>query len=511
MTGFSAVDGACSAIGADGTATRAAVAEVPDELLRIAAAGLPRTNRPAKRVIVIGAGLAGLVTAFELARAGHQPVVLEAQGRVGGRVHTLRDFSPGLYAEAGAMRIPRVHSLVLAYCRHLGIELRPIVTSCPEAYVYIAGRRRTVAEVKANPALLGFDLAPSEAGKTFEELLGEATRDVVALFGERGEEALLELAGEFDRCSIRDFLKSRGFSEGAIELFGLMSFREANMNACISEYLREIVGRAFEDMQEIVGGADRLPLAFFARLKDQIRLGAHVLAVAQDDHSVSVRYRTRAGTFTELGDYAVCTLPFAVARHVDFVPALSRGKYRAIRELNYNPSTKIAFQVRRRFWERQGGIIGGTTTTDLPIRRLIYPSHCSADDDRGVFLASYTWGQDAARWGSLSEEDRIALALRDVAKIHPEVVTEFEVGRSYAWYSDPYAGGAFALFEPGQQKALHDHIVKPEGRIHFAGEHCSLWHAWIQGALESGVRAARAVDQAPDPADAAAATRTPCP
>ena len=98
-----------------------------------------------------------------------------------------------------------------------------------------------------------------------------------------------------------------------------------------------------------------------------------------------------------------------------------------------------------------------------------------------MLLASYTWAQDALRWGSMNEEDRVEQALEDVAKIHPEIVEEFEVGASHAWYSDPYAGGAFALFEPEQQTLLQDHIVAPEGRIHFAGEHCSLYHAWIQG------------------------------
>ncbi len=96
----------------------------------------------------------------------------------------------------------------------------------------------------------------------------------------------------------------------------------------------------------------------------------------------------------------------------------------------------------------------------------------------------------------MSEEDRVREALEDVAKIHPEILDEFEVGTSHSWYNDPFAAGAFALFEPEQETRLQADIVKPEGRIHFAGEHCSLWHAWIQGALESGIRAAREIHEA---------------
>ena len=127
--------------------------------------------------------------------------------------------------------------------------------------------------------------------------------------------------------------------------------------------------------------------------------------------------------------------------------------------------------------------------TDLPIRIVFYPDH-SRETGRGVILASYTWSEDAQRWGSLSPDDRIIQALEDVARIHPQAPAEFEVGASKMWHDDEYAGGAFALFDPQQQTLLYDAIVAPEGRIHFAGEHASLAHAWIQAAIESGVRAA---------------------
>ena len=112
-----------------------------------------------------------------------------------------------------------------------------------------------------------------------------------------------------------------------------------------------------------------------------------------------------------------------------------------------------------------------------------------------MLLASYTWGQDAARWGALSVDEQINLAIKDVAKIHPQIRSVVEGGAAHAWQNDPWTGGAFALFEPGQQTALHDDIVRPEDRIHFAGEHCSLQHAWIEGAIESGLGAAGAIDE----------------
>jgi monoamine oxidase len=107
-----------------------------------------------------------------------------------------------------------------------------------------------------------------------------------------------------------------------------------------------------------------------------------------------------------------------------------------------------------------------------------------------VLLASYTWGEDAQRWGSLAPHDRLSQALENVAQIHPRVLETYETGASVMWHDDEFAGGAFALFDPGQQTQLHAAIIAPEGRYHFAGEHASLGHAWIQGAIESGLRAA---------------------
>ena len=480
---------------------------VPDEILSVPSEGLEPQAQPAKRVIVIGGGIAGLVAAFELLRQGHEPLILEAQHRVGGRVYTLRDFAPGLYAEAGAMRIPRVHELTLEYCRLFGLHLRPFVMGNPNTLVYIDGRRMTMEEADREPERLPFELADHERGRTYSELWNEATREVRELYEQEGEGALEAIIKDYDQYSIREFLQMRGFSEGALELYGVMSFREANMNAAVIEQLREIVGRAFEDMQEIAGGMDLLPQAFYRELRNHVRFGAQVHALEQDNDSVTVHYRTASGRYSVSGDYAVCALPFSVLRDIEVTPSFSRGKQKAIRELNYNASTKILFQTKTRFWERTDGIVGGTTATDLPIRRICYPSHSDPNDERGTLLASYTWGQDASRWAAMDDEERIEQALEDVAKIHPEVLEEFEVGATHAWYDDPYARGAFALFEPEQETRLQADIVRPEGRVYFAGEHCSLWHAWIQGALESGIRVAREIHEQPEVMSPVADTR----
>jgi len=441
----------------------------------------------------VGAGMAGLTAAYELLRAGHEPLILEAQHRVGGRVLTLREpFAPGLYADAGAMRIPRKHTLTLAYIDKFGLRVLPFTMSNPQAYYYFNGRKLRQAEGDAAPELLGFQVAPHERGKTAAQLWQAALRPLAQKLQTEGDTAWKLITARFDQYSVREFLERQGWSEGMIEMFGLVFNQESILNSSLMELLREELNNYYEDMVQIEGGMDRLPRAFLTDLHRYLRFGAKMIALDQQPQQVTVHYQTAAGRFQAVGHHAILAVPFPVLRHVEVLKAFSHAKQRAIRQLHYDAAAKIFFQCRRRFWEEDDGIFGGGTLTDLPVRNIYYAQHRN-ETERGILLASYTWSEDAQRWGSLDPQDRLSQSLENVAVIHPQVLETFECGASKIWHDDEFAGGAFALFNPGQQTLLQDAIVAPEGRIYFAGEHASLGHAWIQGAIESGLRAAQEI------------------
>lgn len=456
--------------------------------------GLDRTTYPNK-IIVVGAGMAGLSAAYELKRAGHDITILEAQQRVGGRLQTYREpFSHGLYAEAGGMRLPKSHALTNAYVEKFDLKTTPFTMGNPNCYVYMNGKRMRLHEFRHDPALLGFEVADNERGMTPSQLWDHALDPIAQKLNREGKSAWDAIMAEHDNDSLREFLDKRGWSEGAVEMFGLFAGYEARMNSSFIDIIRPEIGGSFQDLVELEGGADTLPNAFLPELRGEIRFGARMIALDQSPDNVTVHYRTRAGRFSVSGDYAILTLPFPVMRHIEILKPFSSAKQRAIRQVHYDASTKVLLQTRRRFWEEDEGIFGGGTVTDLAIRNLYYPDH-GRETGRGVLLASYTWAEDAQRWGSLTPDQRIEQAIEDISRIHPQILQEFEVGASKVWHDDEFAGGAFALFEPGQFTRLYRAICQPEGRVHFAGEHASVYHRWIQGAIESGLRVASEIHQ----------------
>jgi len=477
------------------------------QMITIIRNGLKKSQVP-KNITIVGAGLAGLVAGSLLKEAGHNIKILEASNNVGGRAYTLRSpFSNGLYLNAGAMRIPDAHLLTLEYINKFGLTVNLFINRTPVDILYLNGIKTRLNIFEHYPAILNYPVAPNERGKSAEELLNLAIQPIIDFINKDPQRNWNLIEKEFKDYSLGSFLKSyhyqygTTFSDGAVDLIGVLLDYEAYMGMSFLEVLREAANFRTNRYFEITGGMDLLPRAFLPQLKDVIRLNQRMTKIVQDNNSVTI-HSTNPHTIahsTLTGDLAIITIPFSVLRFVEVEPyhSFSYYKRKAIRELNYMAATKIGIEFRSRFWERDNQF-GGKSITDLPIRFTYYPSQGIGTKGPAVVLASYTWADEALTWNGLSNEDRIQFALKNLAKIYgDQVYTEFVSGTSYSWVDNPYACGALATFEPGQENELFPFITIPEGRVHFAGEHTTLTHGWMQGAIESGIRVAFEVNDLP--------------
>jgi monoamine oxidase len=458
------------------------------------------------RFVIIGAGLAGLCAAYELEQRGHTCVILEADaGHVGGRVRTLR-FEDGMYGEAGAMRVPLRHELTRHYVKKLGLELRKFVHSNPEAYYYLRDRRERIKNVKQLNSL--YALNGTEREKTPDDLWADVVVSRLKAYTDLERKDLSSVTPEtqairaLDHQSLQYLLETGGLSQEAIEFLAVTYALEPIIHHAATEYMREERDEIWiHQFDEIVGGTDRLPAAFAQRLKSKPRLGCEAIKLEQNPSGkrAAAVYVEGGKQNREEGDFLLCTIPFPVLGRLDVNPAFSEAKRRAIRELTYDSATKVLAVTNRRFWETDDKIFGGGTYTDLPTGTTYYPSNNADAKDPavsagpGVMLASYSWGQAARRLGNLPDAERSAVAIKHLSKVHPQLNEKGILRRTagWSWDNHRWSGGAFAWFMPGQHTELHKHIIAPEGRIFFAGEHASLTHTWMQGALESALVAVR--------------------
>ncbi len=464
---------------------------------------LPPGSGNGRKVVILGAGIAGLVSAYELRRAGWDVTVLEARDRIGGRVWTIRSgdrivqkgredqvctFADGLYFNAGAARIPHHHHAILGYARELGVPLEVMVNQNRASKSEFNGRVVTNRQLAydARGRLIELLAKAIDRNALDQELSGvdrKGWRQFLNGYGSLNQRGEYAPDGRSGYDPLPGAYRETGRPIGAMSMADLDKLGPSGSWPVIFDDIFDMQMPMFQP----VGGMDRIAHAIHEQVKPAVRLNTPVTAIRRRGERVQIVH----GSGVVDADYCICTLPVNLLERIpaDFSPA----KRAAIKGIPYVPGVKVAFEAPR-FWESEG-IYGGVGWTDRPNENLIYPSG-GWHAPRGVLVAAHcvgwTGNDHPQQFTAMSHEQRFRTCRDSVEALHPGHGRDLAKPVTVAWALTPWSEGvgptgpAFGGGPPGGPRtAQYEELLRPEGPIIFAGEHLSYVPFWQEGAALS--------------------------
>ena len=471
--------------------------------------GAPRKDTS---VVVLGAGVAGMLAAYELRKAGYKVTILEYREKAGGRCWTLRGgdtftemggvsqkctFDAGNYINPGPWRIPYHHYGVLDYCRELKVPMEVFVGMNNNAFV------QTPTAFGGKPQRLRHMMTDMQ-GHVAELLAKAASQGKLdAPFDKDDKELLMEALAAFGGLNAEGKY-AKGYSSSARRGWdvdpggGLMPPPEFSTPLAFKDILGSAMWNRMNEAQHYeyqatmfqpVGGMDMIAQAFEREVKDAIHYSTRVSKIAQDDKGVTVTYTNLKDNSTAQvkADWCVCTIPLSILSQLEV--QVSKPMQAAIEAVPYETGFKAGIQYKRRFWEEDDRIYGGISYTDLPINRISYPSGEMNKGGKGVLLAAYTFGANSYKFSALPPAERIQKVLEYGAAIHPQMAKEYDNGITVGWHQVPWSNGCYGLWTAESREQHYKTLCEIDGRIVLAGEHASRIPAWLEGAVLSSMDA----------------------
>jgi monoamine oxidase len=490
---------------------------------------LPAGGMAGKRIVVIGAGIAGLCAGMRLARAGADVEILEATGHVGGRSLTLRNGdsysewdwdtpttmrfeqvgavapdNPDNYFNAGPGRIPQHHARLIDYCKELGVELQPFLfqnsANLLQNDAWNDGKpvrvrrlkndlRGHLAELLAkvpNQGALDLLVSPSEVDSFLGMLqqFGQLSAEGAELFYRGGATTTDYLRSGYTTEPGDVHTPGRAASTLSLDDVLKSDFWNSDMFDNLEYFWQGTLMEPVDGMDMIVKGFQRAVVPGGKSVDDLISTGDPVTRIDMDGDTITVTGARKR----EQIDYVVATLtPHLLARlGGNFIDPTVR---QILSSVDVTPACKVGLQGRSRFWEDDDRIYGGISGTKDIIRRIWYPNY-SFNSPTGVLTAAYNNGADALEFQALSRKERVDAALAGGEKLHPgygdKVFADNAV--TIAWAKMPYQSGGWAHDTFIEQPKIFEEMsyADPVGRgVYAAGDWYSYWPGWQIGALDS--------------------------
>jgi monoamine oxidase len=456
------------------------------------------------RVVILGAGIAGLVAAYELGKAGWSCTVLEARQRAGGRNWTIRggteveftsglrqscSFDEGNYFNAGPARLPSVHRHMLGYCHELEVPLEVEVNSSRGAFMQCdqldggqpVTERRAVNDTRGHVSEL---LAKCIGkGALDEEITAEDRERMIEFLRQYGDLQPDLLYKGSQRSGFKVPPGAGKAMPEAVDPLPMHALLDADLwQGMLAEEVIDWQPTMFQP----IGGMDRIPSAFEKRLGSVVRYGAAVCSIRQSSAGVTVVYRDqRTGTDqTVTADYCICAMPLSIVRTLDadFSPDVRR----VIDGTSYDSAYKIAWEAPR-FWETENGIYGGLSYLKQTVNVVWYPS-ARLFSQRGVVISGYSV-ENGTAFGELPTLQAKLDASRDaIGLLHPGHGKDLTKPVYISWGQIPYNLGSWISGFGRKGEGAMDALLVPDRRVYFAGDHTSHLVGWQEGAALSSYR-----------------------
>ena len=447
-------------------------------------AALPSAIRAQqRRVAVAGAGLSGLHAALLLQEAGFEVIVIEGRDRVGGRILTL-DHLPGR-PEAGGSQIGSNYRRLVAAAGDAGIRLVAGEPggALPTSYLIdgMPETRQSWAESARNPFPEEFRTITPDRLTSF--LLREPPFRQTSDWQDQA-------MAQYD-VSASDWFRGQGIDEAGLALLGANNgYGNRFADTSLLSLYRVVAGfqRAAAEgasLLEVEGGNLRLPEAMAARLEQPVLLGETLTRV--ESANGEVRLHCASGRQIE-ADAAILSLPVPPLRAVEFSPALPSRQREAIDTVVFNKVTQAYLEASGDEWEASG--IPGSIWSNAGFGRL-FANRVGGGGD--VRLTVWVNGDGCDRYDSLGEAGAGERLLADIARIYPNARDNLHLRALVRWAADPFSGGSWPAWAPGQIGRYYQALHQPAEGIHFAGEHTASEFSGMEGAFESAERAAREV------------------